>query len=278
MTVSDKNKELIKNFRELLLYGSSKLQAFPLHKDKYRLKKQILYIMMAATQSYSEAILKLMDNQPIYDKAAEVIYRSLVENLINLSYIYSTRTQENALIFLAFSIQDNNDFVKKYKTLMLKYPEWKLDFAGLDTSSKCDDYINKNNKFLAKSQKKYKITLSTKLPDIRKRVIQYYEYLKLKNKFNKKNNLEFSYVMFYKFFSQIAHLTMPGLERFLIREADGSENVEIDSDEKSIGRILPITYQMYFVFLRFTLQTFDIYNKNEFKKFKVFSKNLVKMD
>ena len=276
MEISEGNKELIKGFKELVYFGYSKFQFFPLNRDKFRLKKQLLHIMMAATQSYSEAIIKLMDNPPVYDKAVEVIYRSLVENLINLSYIYSSKNQKNALIFLAFSIQDNNDFVKKYKTLMLKYPEWNLDFAGLDSPTKCDEYIKKNNEILKKSQKKYKITLPKKLPDIRTRVIKYDDYLKSKNKFSEKNNLEYSYVLFYKFFSQIAHLTMPGLERFLIRQSDGNEKVIIDGDDDSVKRLISITYQTYFVFLRFTLQQFSLYNKTEFKKFKELSKNLIK--
>lgn len=275
MEINENNKKLINDCKELVSFGDSKLQNFPLDRNKFRLKKQILHIMMAATQSYSEAIIKLMDNPPIYDKAAEVLYRSLVENLINISYIYSVKNQENALIFLAFSIQDNNDFVKKYKALMLKYPEWNLDFATLDSTTKCDDYIKKNNEILERSQKKYKITLPKSLPSIRTRVIKYDEYLKSKNKFSERNNLEYSYVLFYKFFSQIAHLTMPGLERFLIKQPDGNEKIVIDGDDDSVKRLFSITYQLYFVFLRFTLQQFNLYDKNEFKKFKEISKTLV---
>ncbi len=117
METSNKNKDLITNFKQILQYGFSKLQAFPLHLDKYRLKKKLLHRMMAATQSYSEAIVKLMDNPPVYDKAAEVLYRSLVENLINLGFLYSSKTQKNALIFLADSIQDSNDFQKNINLL-----------------------------------------------------------------------------------------------------------------------------------------------------------------
>ena len=275
MEINESNKKLINDFKEFVSFGYSRLQNFPLNRNKFRLKKQILHIMMAATQSYSEAIIKLMDNPPVYDKAAEVLYRSLVENLINLSYIYSVKNQENALIFLAFSIQDNNDFVKNYKALMLKYPEWNLDFTKLDSTRKCDDYIKKNNEVLERYQKKYKINLPKKLPRIITRVIKYDEYLKSKNKFSERNNLEYSYVLFYKFFSQIAHLTMPGLERFLIKQSDGNEKLVIDGDDDSIKRLLSITYQLYFVFLRFTLQQFNLYDKNEFKKFKEVSKTLV---
>lgn len=275
MEINKNNRQLINILKELLLFGYSKFQSFPLQENKYRLKKKILHLMMAATQSYSEAILKLMDNPPVYDKAAEILYRSLVENLINLSYIYSSRSQEKALIFLAYSIQDNNDFVNKYKNLMIKYPKWHYDFAGLTSTSKCDDYINKNCKVLDKYQKKFKIKLPKKLPHINERVLIYDDYLKLGHKFNKKNNLEHSYVLFYKFFSQVAHLTMPGLERFILKKEDGNEKIIIDSDEKSIHRILSITYQLYFIFLKFTLQQFKLYKKEELEKYRLFSRNVI---
>lgn len=271
MEISNANKELINNFKEILEYGYSKLGTFSLHRDKYRLKKQLLHMMMAATQSYSEAILKLMSSPPVYDKAAEVLYRSLTENLINLGFIYSSKTQKNALIFLAYSVQDNNDFAKKYKNLMEKYPNWNLKFGYIDSIPKWNDFIDKNNKLLDKYQRKYKITLPKKLPKLISRVITYDNYLKSKNKFSKKNNLESSFVFYYKFFSQVAHLTMPGLERFLVRKQDGSEQVVIDGDDESVGRLLAVTYHIYFVFLRFTLQQFKLYDKNEFKKFKHFT-------
>lgn len=127
-------EELLKEFKEILVFGYSKMSSFSYYENKYRIKKNVLYLMMAATQSYSEAILKLMNNSDgtsVFDKAAEVIYRSLVENLINLNFIYSTKTQKNAVIFMVYSVQDKNDFAKKFKDLMIKYPKIKISLKSL---------------------------------------------------------------------------------------------------------------------------------------------------
>lgn len=277
MTVT--NNELIANFREILTHGFNKTASFLLYENKYRLKKNLLYLMMAATQSYSEAILKLMDNgnnTSIYDKAAEVLYRALVENFINLNFIYFSKSQKNALIFLAYSIHDKNDFADKFKKLMLKYPQWNLEFGNIKNPQDWDKFIDDNNKLIKSGEKKYKITLPKKIPDLRTRAVTYDNYLITRGKLKKNNSLESYYVTYYKFFSQIAHLTMPGLERFYEIDSAGRRTLDIDGKPDSIDRILSITYQLYFVFLNFFLKEFKLYNKHEFSKFNRFSKSIIK--
>lgn len=277
MTVN--NNELIANFREILTYGYNKTANFLFYENKYRLKKNLLYLMMAATQSYSEAILKLMDNgnnSSVYDKAAEVLYRSLVENFINLNFIYFSKTQKNALVFLAYSIHDRNDFANKFKRLMLKYPQWNLEFGNIKKPQDWDKFIDDNNNLIESGEKKYKITLPKKIPDLRTRAITYDNNLAAKGKLKKNNSLESYYVTYYKFFSQIAHLTMPGLERFYEIDSTGKRTLDIDGKPDSIDRLLSITYQIYFVFLNFFLKEFRLYNKYEFIKFNKFSKSMSK--
>jgi len=273
------NKELLENFREILTYGYSKLSSFAFYENKYRLRKNLLYLMMAATQSYSEAILKLMNNSnnaSIYDKAAEVVYRSLVENFINLHFVYFSKTQRNALIFLAYSIHDKNDFAEKFKKLMLKYPKWNLEFACIKNPHDWDKFIDDNNKLIKTGEKKYKLTLPERIPGLRARAQAYDVYLKSKGKLEKANSLESYYVTYYKFFSQVAHLTMPGLERFYEVDSNGKRTLDIDGKPDSIGRLVGITYQIYFVFLNFTLKKLGLYNAQEFVRFNKFSKSLLK--
>ncbi len=270
-------KNLLINFREILTYGYSKMSSFPFHENKYRLKKNLLYPMMAATQSYSEAILKLMDNAggaSVYDKAAEVIYRSLVENLINLNYIYSEGTQKKAVIFMAYSVQDKNDFAEKFKSLILKYPRWNLEFGEMKKAEDWDKFTKDNKKLIKRAEKRYRVTIPKKIPDLASRAIANDTYLKNRKKLSKTTSLESYYVTYYKFFSQVAHLTMPGLERFFEVDSSGRRTLAIDGKPDSIDRLVSITYQMYFVFLKFTLQKFDIYDKDEFNKFNEFSKSL----
>ena len=99
--------------------------------------------MMCAHQSYAESTLKLMWPIPAYDKAAEIIHRSLVENYININYIYSSKKQVNALIFLAYSFQDRIKFANKYKALIIKYPNWRLKFGPNEKPSDWQSFIQK---------------------------------------------------------------------------------------------------------------------------------------
>ena len=234
---------------------------------------------MAATQSYSEAILRLMNNAggaSVYDKAAEVIYRSLVENYINLNFIYSERVRKRAVIFMAYSIQDKNDFAEKFKKLMLKYPKWNLEFDRMKNPKDWDKFIGENQKMIDNGEKKYKVSIPKKIPDLCTRAITHDTPLKKINKLNKANSLELYYVHYYKFFSQVSHLTMPGLERFYEIDGTGKRTLDIDGKPDSIGRLISITYTIYLAFLKFTLKKFGIYSKGEFRKFDIFQKSISK--
>lgn len=92
--LTEKQDLLLKNLGEILIYGNDYLSKAEMHLYKIRPKKYILFCTMAAAQSYSEAILKLMKPDNIYDKAAEVLMRPLIEAYINLNYIYSNRAKK----------------------------------------------------------------------------------------------------------------------------------------------------------------------------------------
>ena len=64
---------------------------------------------------------------------------------------------------------------------------------------------------------------------------------------------------------------MPGLERFY---SNDTNTVVVDGNQDSIKIMLSVTYHIYSLVLRFTLKQFNIYDKEEFKIFKDFSKEL----
>jgi hypothetical protein len=262
-------------FSELLNYGNAKLANYPFVLNKHRLRKQLLHLMMAATQSYSEAIFKLLDS-PVYDKAAEVLYRSITENLINLNYLYSVRSEHNAVIFLAVSLIERNNFSRDYKDIMKKYPSWNLEFANNKNETDWDNFILKNTQTINEYEKRFGVKLPQKYPDLKTRAIACDTNLKQKGKLKQGNCLELSYVQFYRFFSQISHLSMPGLERFMRFDTLGNSKIVIDGDDKDSLRVLAITYIHYFVILRFTLQILKIYSGEEYKKFSRFAKLISK--
>jgi len=159
---------------------------------------------------------------------------------------------------------------------MLKYPKWNLEFGTIKRPEDWDKFINDNNILLKMGERKYKVTIPKKIPDLRSRAQAYDSHIKGKGGLIKSNSLESYYVTYYKFFSQIAHLTMPGLERFYEIDSTGKRTLDIDGKLDSIDRLVSITYQIYFVFLNFTLKQFNLYKKGEFIKFNKLSKSLSK--
>lgn len=262
---TEKQIELLKKNREALTYGYSVMKRVTLNMTKMRFKKQLLYLHMGAIQSFSEAILRLVESRPIYDKAAEVLMRTIIELYINLSFIYAGRTQQNAFIFLVDSNQDRIDFAQKHQGFWKKYPKWKLAFG--DKILQQDDwnkFINEKEKELKNLSKKYKYKLPKKIPNIRERAIIFDNYLIKIGQMKEHKSMEKNYVLFYKYFSQIAHLTISGLDRFVTTNKDGSMLMVVDGKPEDIERIVVVTHQWYLGLLKFFSKQFDVYNKKEF--------------
>lgn len=274
MALSRKQQLLLDQYKNLLVFGYSKMQTINLDFFNTRLKKKILYLMMAAVQSYSEGILKLVtpfsDHSSIFDKASEVLIRSLSETLINVSYIYSVRGEERARRFVAYSTSDKLDFASKYRGFMEKYPSWNFKFGDKEIASDWGDFILEKESELKAIRKKYKHT--TNMPGVRGRAEAADNYLRRRGKLNEKTSLEGFYVRYYKFFSQMAHLTLPGLERFFDQ---GGMKVDVDGKPVDMERIVLIAYQLYFVMLVFFLKKFDAYDASEIEEYKKISKSLI---
>lgn len=276
MQLSEKQTNLLEKYRELLIYGSSLLEKTEIDQRKTKLRKIVFHSMMTAHQSYSEALLALMVPPGIYDKAAEAIYRSLVENFINVNYIYSGIKQERTYIFLVESWQDRIDFARKQHIFMDRYPQWNLGFEGKTKGCDWDSFILTKKYEIHNIEKKYNLTFRKELPSIRQRAMDFDEWLKRRGKLRSNNSLEKHYIQFYKYFSQLTHLTMSGLERFYNVDEKGAMTVDVNGQPKDIERVIPIAYTLYFVMLNHFMHQFHIKDNDNFTKFNKTSKDLVK--
>jgi len=271
-----KQQNLVNQFGEILKFGSTLLSSTELNFTKVRFKKQLLFLVVCASQSYSESIFKLLRSEPYFDKASEVLFRSLVETFININYIYSGRTQRNAFIFIIDSIQEQIDFAEKHRSFWNKYPKWNLTFGHIKSPSDWDQFINEKELEIQKISKRYKYKIPKQIPDIRGRAIIFDEYLKKKKKLSERKSLEKYYVLYYKFFSQIAHLNSSGLNRFFVTDSNGQQRLMTDGSPEDVERIVSITYQIYFVLLRFFAKEYKLYKKEDFVQFEKFSKDMLK--
>ena len=275
---NEDQKELLKIYRELLTYGYEKISKVPLNLSKSRVRKKILYFMMGAMQSYSESILKLMGSLPVYEKPGESLLRSQLELWLNMRFIYSSRTEDKARLFLSDLIIDSNTYAKRHKSLWNKYPKWNLVFGKIKNAAEWDKFISDNNKILEKNQNKHHDKKVNKLPNLYDKTLVIDKYLKKIGKLSEKTSAEKFYILFYPYFSQAVHLSMPGLQRFIKNNnlEDKKTSFQIDSKPEEAERVLIISFIAYFATLHLFLQVFNMYDKNEYDKFKKFSKNISK--
>jgi hypothetical protein len=274
---NDHQKELIKEYHELINYGYQKLSSIQLDLRKVRVRKKVLYFMMGAMQSFSESMLKLLGTEPFYQKPGESLLRSQLEIWLNMRFIYSSRSEDKARLFLSDLIMDSTSYAKRHKTLWEKYPTWDMVFGTIKKASDWDKFISDNLKLLKENRLKYKDKNVTKLPNLYDRTIAIDKYLNRIKKLSAKNSAEKFYTLFYPYFSDSTHATMSGLVRYLRGPSATKEPfLDIDSKPEDAEKLLAISYQGYFAVLHFFLQVFNIYNPSEYKRFKQYSKSLIK--
>ncbi len=275
---NEQQKELIKEHRDLISYGYQKISKIPLDLKKVRVRKEVLFYMMGAMQSYSESIIKLMGSDPVYEKPGESLLRSQLEIWLNIRFIYSSRSEDKARLFLSDLIMESNTYAKKHKKLWNKYSKWNMEFGTIKKPNHWNNFISQNLALLKKYQKKYKDKQVTKLPNLYDRTFAIDKYLKKLGKFSEKNSAEKYYTLYYSYFSQATHSNMSGLQRFIRSTGDTFKEpfFDIDSKPEDAERILIISYHVYFATLHFFLQVFNVYDKAEYKHFKEYSTKMLR--
>lgn len=280
MELTDKQKSFLQNFSELLVYGHNELAKVGLKQKRTSLRKKLLFFMMGATQSEAESIFKVMTptrmHSSVYFNSAIILFRSITENLMNLNYIYACDNQKNAAIFHIDWLQSTLKYSNRYKDLMTKYPQWNLVFGDKAKADDWNGYIQILKRAIAQDQKRYNLPNNSELPPLEQRCMQHDKYLNDKNKLNQGNSLEKMYVTYYPYFSGISHLTSGGLNSFRNYQDNGSFSMSIDSSPADIEAIIPVTYYNYLIILRFFLQKFNVYNGEDFRKYKKILKSMFK--
>jgi hypothetical protein len=274
---NDHQKQLIGEYRDLITFGYQKLSSVQLDMTKVRVRKKVLYFMMGAMQSFSESMLKLLGTEPVYEKPGESLLRSQLEIWLNMRFIYSSRSEDKARLFLSDLIMDSTSYAKRHKALWERYPTWDMEFGRIKKASDWDKFISDNQKLLKENRAKYKDKNVSKLPNLYDRTIAIDKHLKKIGKLTDKRSAEKFYTIFYPYFSDSTHATMSGLMRYMRGPASAKEPfLDIDSKPEDAERLLAVSYQGYCAFLRVFLQIFNVYNPSEFDRFKKYSKSLLK--
>lgn len=269
-------EELVKEYQKILAYGYQKISSVELNFHKVRVRKTVLYFLMGAIQSYSESILKMMGSEPAFEQPGESLLRSQIETWMNMRFIYSSRSEEKARLFMSDILMESINYAKKHKKLWEKYPKWNLKFGHIEQPEDWDKFIQEQEKQLKKYRKKYGDKHVSKLPNLYDRALAIDKYLKSKGEFSEENSAEKYYVLFYKYFSQSTHLSMSGLSRYIrdMRDETRQSSFDIDKTPVACERVLGVSYQAYFTSLHFFLNKFGKYYGSEYDHFKKYSKSL----
>jgi hypothetical protein len=267
--------DIIERFSTLLLFGSKKMSSVELNLDTTRIKKQVLYFIMCSAQSYSEGILKLIKPPNIYNLAAESIFRSLLEQYINIHLIYSAKSNKYAHLFLIQFLSNKVKFSNKNIALFTKYPDWKIDFGEIKNIKGWEKFRNKWASQALRYKKRFKIPIGENYPNIENCCRLYDREMKSKGKFKRLLSLEDFYVKYYDYFSQSAHLNMSGLNKFFKQHNNGKMSLVVDGNEEDLIRTLVISYQFYFFILMTTLKKFGAYKRSDVDEFVEYSKSLL---
>lgn len=274
---NEKQKELITEYRKLITFGYQKMSTIQLDFKKIRVRKRVLYFMMGAMQSYSESLLKLLGTEPVYEKPGESLLRSQLEIWLNMRFIYSSRSEDKARLFLSDLVMESLTYAKKHKTLWNKNPGWDMVFGTIKKPDDWDKFISDNEDLLKKYRMEYKDRHVTKLPNLFDRTIAIDKHLKKIGTLSDKNSAEKFYTIFYPYFSQSTHSNMSGLQRYMRGTAASPEPfLDVDSKPEDAERLLLVSYQGYFSVLHFFLQVFNAYKPSEYLHFKKYSKSLLK--
>ncbi len=287
MDLTSTQKDLLKNLARLMNYGRTqmveKLVIDPKKWTRMTLRRKLLFYMFGATQSLAESILKVIrptEGHPsIYRNSALLLFRSLSENLINISWIYACRGQKNAAIFAIDEFQSKKTYANEYRELMRKYSKtkftkWNLTFGNIREANDWDKFISTVEKSIKEAQKKYNLPEDSELPNLKQRCVQFDIYLKTKNKLKQKNSLERFYVLYYDYFSGIAHLKAQGLNAFRDKLDDPSPS--IDSDPKEIEKLVPLIYTVYRALLEVFLKRFGAYDKVQMREYRTIERYMLK--
>ncbi len=274
---NENQNELIVKYRELVAYGYQKLSKISLDLRKVRVRKMVLYFMMGAMQSYAESILKLLSSEPVYEKPGESLLRSQLEIWLNLRYIYSSRSEDKARLFMSDMVMESVTFAKRHKTLWEKYPKWDLEFGAVKKPEDWDKFIVDNTDLLKKYRKRYKDKHVMKLPGLYDRTLAIDKHLKKLGKLSDKTSAEKYYTLYYQYFSESTHATMAGLQRYMRGTAKDPEPfLDVDSKPEDAERILTVSYMAYFDVLHFFLQVFKNYDPVEYSQLKKFARKTLK--
>jgi Family of unknown function (DUF5677) len=248
----------LQNLAKLLDYGADCLKQSKVNVGKLRGAKKMLFPMMIASQSHTEAIFSLCRQNRTHICYGAL--RSLCDNLIKAKFLYCHPFKHSHVIFF-------EGLIEKEKQLVHAIDYLKNNSKYLDqVNFKLEDLNNalKKVRYLKKTTElKIKKHSGVLVLDTLGRAKFVDEHNKNKNKAS--NSLEWIYLLIFRQLSSATHLNYLDFKNYFKLE-DGEVIVLLSGNPDDVNEILMLSEYLYKEMLNMFLRIFKNPHLKEFKK------------
>lgn len=242
ISMSEKDKKLLDFLAEMVNAGTNEITKGDKTTD-LSLKQKLLYINFAAINNYSEGIYKLCaDLRPF---PAIVILRSIVEAFINTAYILTHNSNKRAILFSMEESYYKKGLINEFLVFLNKYPKFEKDDFTRENLKSGLERIDKQVEFY---KKKYKLNYLNRKDFEKDYHITLLERAKAVDRRIGRPDLEHTYLLAYRYFSEFGHLSAKGLNHFIVKDPTSNHEI-IASRHDEVGHIISMTYTIYLYFL-----------------------------
>lgn len=245
--LSEQDQNVLKELAEMVNFVKDELTKQTIYRRELKPKQTLVISMFAAVNSYTEAIFELCkQSRP---EAAIVILRSIVEAYINSNFVLGY--SNNKLLWI-FAIEDSyyrKSFVQLQEEYYKRYPKQR---GKILTKKKLKELESLIEKELQTYGSKLGISFKNKgeFDKVWRNLIYRAQSVdkRLKKRLkDKAGELEKTYLLVYKYFSEYTHLQMRGLQHFWTK-TDKGDILLIDKNPGNINHVLATTYILYLYF------------------------------
>jgi|GEM_PF-5735307 len=264
LLLTDQEKEILGYLDDILKFGDKIFNDYLFDTDEENYKKKFIAFHFGAIHNYSEAIYILCKNKK--PQAATVLLRSIFEGFVNMVYFVNTNSNRKIAKYAIEDAEKRLRVLNELKTFVAKYPKWKNKYS-MTNENELDRliiFIKKNIQALKLGNKSHlKTKIETKLIEKAK------AYDK---KIRKDGDWELNYILFYKFSSTLAHLSLSGIENFL---QEGGTRFDTGGS-RGVQPVLVTVFGFYVAMLNYVRNRNYIPNKIKLTKYNKYINKLQK--
>lgn len=266
----------LEELRRLVDFATEKLSGYDFHIGKHKTRKGFLFQYMGAAHGLVRSVLNLLSSDQQETHAATILVRTLFEINVRVVYLFCSQGQQNVLKVARESYNNKIKTINKWETFLNANPHFKKGFSIDDMVAEVPSWQKIKTKIEKLFVKRYAHTSYDLPPNFHKVVeeVDAWNNYRQPNRKNK-NSLTWNYLTVYRHLSQIVHLDIDGLNRYVNKTTGGYE-LMIYGDPDDMERLAITAYAFYFNVLDIFSRQFGTPTREELKPFRVVLKKFSK--